>query len=436
MNQPSLIGSKLGKYEIRTEIGRGGMGAVYRGYDPMLERYVAIKVLAPHLVWEADFVERFLREARAAARLKHPNIVTIYDVGQESGWYYYVMEYLEGQTLSELIQRRGPLSSEQAISILRPLADALDYAHHEGLVHRDIKPGNILLGKAGRVTLTDFGIARAAQQARLTATGTILGSPTYMSPEQTKGLSVDSRSDQYSLAVVAYEMMSGRVPFEADSTLSLMYKVVHESPPPIRQAVPGLPAGVEAVLGQALAKEPGDRYRTVSAFIEELGKALSGKKVKARIPPAQKRPAGAAAKPPTVMMKPGMEAAKQPAAGTPVPKAARAAHPTAKEPTRRRVPTWIWALGGLAVLVVALGLMLALSGAEEEGTLPPASTSVAGVATATLRATRESSAAAEAAPPRRCEPASAAGPRCRSLLPALPPQSRGARPGSARRRRR
>jgi len=400
VNQPSLIGSKLGKYEIRTEIGRGGMGAVYRGYDPMLERYVAIKVLAPNLVWETDFVERFLREARAAARLKHPNIVTIYDVGQESGWYYYVMEYLEGQTLSELIQRRGPLSSEQAISILRPLADALDYAHHEGLVHRDIKPGNILLGKAGRVTLTDFGIARAAQQARLTATGTIMGSPTYMSPEQTKGLSVDSRSDQYSLAVVAYEMMSGRVPFEADSTLSLMYKVVHESPPPIRQAVPGLPAGVEVVLGQALAKKPGDRYRTVSAFIEELGKALSGKKVKARIPPAQKRPAAAAAKPPTVMMKPGMGAVKQPAAaGTPVPKAARAAPPSAKEPTRRRVPTWIWALGGLAVLVVAVGLMLALSGGGGKGTPPPASTSVAGVATATLRATTESLAATEATPP-------------------------------------
>jgi hypothetical protein len=392
VNQPSLIGSKLGKYQIRTEIGRGGMGAVYKGYDPMLDRYIALKVLAPHLVWEKDFVERFLREARAAARLKHPNIVTIYDVGQEGGWYYYVMEYLEGQSLMESIQRQGALSPEKTITILRPLAGALDYAHHEGLVHRDIKPGNIILGKAGRVTLTDFGIARAAQQARLTATGAILGSPAYMSPEQAKGLSVDARSDQYSLAVVAYEMLSGQVPFQADSTLSLMYKVVHEPPPPIRQVVPGLPAGVEAVLGQALAKKPGDRYGTVSAFVEELDQALAGKKMKARFPPAQQKPTATLAESPTVMIGPGRGAAKRPImAGTPIPKAVRTRTPAVKGPTRRRVPAWIWALGSLAVLVVVVGLMLALSGAGGKGTPPPASTS-------TLRATTESFAATAAIP--------------------------------------
>ena len=187
-----LTGARLGKYEIKTEVGRGGMGAVYKGYDPTLDRHVAVKVLAPHLVWEQEFVERFLREARAAARLKHTNIVTIHDVGQEAGWYYFVMEYLEGPTLTTIVQERRDLPPDEALSILRPLADALDYAHQRGLVHRDVKPGNIIVGPTGLVTLTDFGIARAAQETRLTSTGAIVGTPEYMSPEQAKGLTVSA----------------------------------------------------------------------------------------------------------------------------------------------------------------------------------------------------------------------------------------------------
>jgi serine/threonine-protein kinase len=179
----SLAGSRLGKYEIQAEIGKGGMGVVYLGHDPLLDRKVAIKVLAPHLVWEEDFVERFLREARTAAKIKHPNIVTIYDVGQEGEWFYFVMEYLDGQTLTEVIRQRGPLSTEEVLSILQPLADALDQAHERGLVHRDIKPANIVVSTTGHVTLTDFGIARAAQESRLTSAGTIMGTPEYMSPE-------------------------------------------------------------------------------------------------------------------------------------------------------------------------------------------------------------------------------------------------------------
>ena len=190
MDSNDLTGTQIGKYELRAEIGRGGMGTVYKGYDQMLDRYVAVKILAPHLVWEKEFVERFLREARAAARLKHPHIVTIHDVGQEGGWYYFVMEYLEGETLTDLIRRRGPLPPDEVLSILRPLAEALDYAHHRGLVHRDVKPANIIVGSEGQVTLTDFGIARATQETRLTATGTVVGTPEYMSPEQIKGLSL------------------------------------------------------------------------------------------------------------------------------------------------------------------------------------------------------------------------------------------------------
>ena len=279
MQDTNPVGTRLGKYEIRAEIGRGGMGAVYKGYDPTLDRYVAVKVLAPHLVWEKESVERFVREARSAAKLKHPGIVTIYDVGQEGGWYYFVMEYLEGEMLTAVIEQRGPLPSDEAVRVVRPLADALDYAHHRGLVHRDIKPSNVHIGLEGHVTLTDFGIARAAQESRLTATGTIVGTPEYMSPEQVRGLTADARSDQYSLAVVTYEMLSGRVPFEADSTLALLHMVAYEPPPPIHEARADLPVGVQTVLARALAKQPGDRYATARAFVEALERAMAGEHV-------------------------------------------------------------------------------------------------------------------------------------------------------------
>ena len=382
-----LGGTRLGKYEIQAEIGRGGMGAVYKGYDPLLDRYVAVKVLAPHLVWEKEFVERFLREARAAARLKHPNIVTIYDVGQEGGWYYFVMEYLEGQPLTEIVRQRRPLPPDEVLSILRPLAEALDYAHHWGLVHRDIKPDNIIVGPAGQVTLTDFGIARAAQETRLTATGVLVGTPEYMSPEQVKGLTVDARSDLYSLAVVAYEMLGGRVPFQAESTLALMYKVVHEPPPPIRQARPDLPAGVERVLAQALAKEPGDRYATARAFVDALGRALAGEVVEEV--PAWPEVAAPPVEPPTVVREPEPAVVPAPAAAPPP---VRPAVPVANPiPAQRRVPVWVWVLGGVAVLTLVMGVVrgvrsvgqpvvgatptTVVTAAEAMGTLHPTSAS-------------------------------------------------------------
>jgi len=387
--ESSLIGTRLSKYEIQAEIGRGGMGVVYRGYDPLLDRYVAIKVLAPHLVWQQEFVERFLREARAAARLKHPNIVTIHDVGQQGGRYYFVMEYLEGRTLADVIRQRGPLPPKDVLSILRPLAGALDYAHHRGLVHRDIKSGNIIVGPEGLATLTDFGIVRAAQETRLTATGTIVGTPEYMSPEQAKGLAVDARSDQYSLAVVAYEGLSGRVPFEAESTLALLHKIVYDPPPPIRQARPDLPVHVEDVLAKALAKEPGSRYAQVSAFVDALGRALAGEE-------AHAVPARPGVTPPPVR--------PAPPAVVPVPKPA---------PTRRRVPVWAWALGGLAVLVL-VGIVGIGGGGGDPTPTPPAgetatlvvleemeetarpSPSPAPTATATRRPTRTPSPTTEA----------------------------------------
>jgi hypothetical protein len=272
-----LVGRRLGKYEIQAEIGKGGMGMVCQGYDPLLDRRVAVKVLAPHLVWEPGFIERFLREARAAARLKHASIVTIYDVGQEGNWYYIVMEYLEGQTLSQIIRRQGALPVEKVLAVLSQLAKALDYAHQHRLVHRDVKPGNIVVNPAGQVTLTDFGVARAAQETRLTTTGALVGTPQYMSPEQAQGEEVDHRTDIYSLGVVAYEMLVGRAPFGATTPHAVLHQLIYDPPPSARSRRPDLPAEVDHVLSRALAKESAGRYETAGAFVNALGNALTGK---------------------------------------------------------------------------------------------------------------------------------------------------------------
>jgi serine/threonine protein kinase len=267
------------------------MGTVYKAYDPTLDRFVALKVLAPHLVWEEEFVERFLREARAAARLKHPNIVTIYDVGRSSGWYYFAMDYVEGRTLAEIIQQQGAASAEEALRIARPLAQALDYAHGQGLIHRDIKPSNIVVDEEGNITLTDFGIARAGQATRLTRAGTVMGTPEYMAPEQAQGDEVDRRTDQYALGVVIYEMLAGNAPFEGESTPTILYKVVHEAPPPLQAARPDLPQAATRVLVRALAKQRQERYGSCGEFVDALELALQSprtdapsRKVKASVP--------------------------------------------------------------------------------------------------------------------------------------------------------
>ncbi|MGC9025843.1 MAG: protein kinase domain-containing protein, partial [Chloroflexia bacterium] len=279
-----LRGHRLGKYHILEEIGRGGMKAVFKGYDPDLDRFVAVAVLAPHLTWEPDFVQRFLREARAAARLRHPHIVTIFDVGQESGWFFFVMEYLEGRSLKEVLYQQGALPPAEALAILSQVADALDYAHQRGLVHRDVKPGNVVVDPRGRATLTDFGIAKAAYESKLTATGLALGTPEYMAPEQIAGGEVGPWTDNYALGVVAYEMLSGRLPFEGDTAPAVLYRVVHQPMPSIRSFRPDLPEEVEAVLERALAKEPGKRFPTASALVSALAQALRAEQPRVGFP--------------------------------------------------------------------------------------------------------------------------------------------------------
>ena len=363
----NLKGTKLGKYDVEEEIGRGGMGAVYRGYDPTLGRRVAIKVLAPHLVWEKAFVERFVREAQAAAQIKHPNIVTIYDVGQEGSWHYFVMEYLEGETLTGTIQRRGQIPAQEALDILRQLAEALDYAHGRGLVHRDVKPSNVMMDATGHATLNDFGIVQAAQGSRLTATGTMIGTLEYMSPEQMQGVRVGPRSDQYSLGVVAYEMLTGRVPFKAESTAALIHKVVYDAPPSLHSIRPDLSQALEQVLSRVLAKDATARYASGSELIRALEQAMLGI---AATEGARGRPTGAT----------------QPAGAraTRTPPPSRVPATGARATGKRSIPTVIWALGGgalalflLMAVIVGVIIVAGSGGDDSLAASPPEATAVA-----------------------------------------------------------
>lgn len=290
-----LVGRTIGRYKVIKEIGRGGMAIVYLAVQPELNRRVAMKVLPSQLTFDDTLVKRFQQEAVAAAGLKHPNIVTIHDVGEQDGIKYIVMEYVEGRPLSDLIKQSGSLPLTRVQNIVEQLASALDYAHRRGFVHRDIKPSNIIVSPADHVTLTDFGIVKAAEGTSLTKSGGTIGTPQYMSPEQAKGMPVDYRTDIYSLGIVLYEMLAGRVPFTADNTPAILHKQVYETPPPIRSLKPGLPPTLEMVVARALAKEPGKRFRSAGAMARVLVGAIRA----AREPSTVRE--GVAREPPTVV---------------------------------------------------------------------------------------------------------------------------------------
>lgn len=269
------IPKRLGKYEIIGEIGRGGFAAVYEAVDTTLDRTVALKALAPHLLWDPSFLERFQQEAKLAANLKHPNIVVIYEFGQLEGVVYITMEYLGGQNLAGLVRKEGALAPSRILRITSQVASALDYAHSKGLVHRDVKPSNMMIGAGDHVTVTDFGIAKAAAATALTTTGKIFGTPEYMSPEQAMGTrELDARSDNYSLGVVIYQMFAGQVPFTGETPLGVMRCHADEPPPPPSQINPAIPSAVEAILLKALAKERGERYQRAGDMALALEEAL------------------------------------------------------------------------------------------------------------------------------------------------------------------
>jgi serine/threonine protein kinase len=246
------------------------MAIVYRAYDCVLQRTVALKVLLPHLASNKEFTRRFRREAITAANLRHPNIVIIYDVGSYENFQYIVMEYLEGPTLQDEIQEGGAVPISQAVSILGQLAGALDYAHQQELVHRDIKPANIIIGREDRVTLTDFGLVKAAKREDITGDSTAVGTLMYMSPEQVMGKAVNGLSDIYSLGVVVYEMLSGEVPFSGTTPYQIIRELVEEPPPSLSRLNPQIDPGVEQVVLKALAKEPGRRFQTAGEFAQEF----------------------------------------------------------------------------------------------------------------------------------------------------------------------
>lgn len=268
------------------------MSVVYRALDRVLGRHVAVKVLRSQFGGDADFIRRFRREAQAAASLSHPNIVNIYDVGTDGDDHFIVMEYIEGRTLKEWIQREGPLPVERAVEIAKQVCAALAHAHERGIVHRDVKPHNILISASGAVKVTDFGIARAVTANTITYAGSVIGSVHYFSPEQARGEMTDIKSDIYSLGVVLYEMVTGHLPFSGDSPISVALKHVREPLVEPRQLNPAIPQSVENVILRAMAKNPLDRYHTVQEMAADLDRALLFPNVPKFVPRFVESPVG------------------------------------------------------------------------------------------------------------------------------------------------
>ena len=290
----SLVGRTLGQYQIISILGTGGMAIVYKAYQPSLERYIALKVLFPHFTG-SEFVARFKREALAAARLSHPNIVHVYDAGEADGYYYIAMEYIEGGTLKDRLDQRDhePLDGITILQVVQGIGSALEYAHRQGIIHRDIKPANIMFTADNRVVLADLGLAKFFEATDLTQMTALIGTPYYMSPEQARSQSVDARSDIYSFGVVIYEMLTGRVPFTSETPWMAIHQHIYEAPPPVRQLNPVVTEAVAQVVEKALEKDPNARYQHVSDLVHAFATAQRAGTVGTRSapPPLPETPA-------------------------------------------------------------------------------------------------------------------------------------------------
>ncbi len=265
-----MVGELIaGRYELEKLVGSGGMSNVFRAHDRLLERTVALKILHEQYTRDEDYVERFRREARAVAQLTHPNIVTVIDRGEQEGRQFIVFEYIDGENLKEL-SNRGPLDAREAIRLSLQVARALSFAHERGLVHRDVKPQNVLLNEDGQAKVTDFGIARSLDVHGVTQTGTVLGTSDYIAPEQARGQKVDPKTDIYSLGVVLYELLIGDVPYSGDNFVAVAMRHVNEPVPSVIERRPDCPTRLDLAIQRAMAKDPDDRFESMAAFVDEL----------------------------------------------------------------------------------------------------------------------------------------------------------------------
>ncbi|HEY5251703.1 MAG TPA: Stk1 family PASTA domain-containing Ser/Thr kinase, partial [Acidimicrobiales bacterium] len=377
-----------GRYELNHLIARGGMAEVYRAHDRLLDRPVALKVLFPELSVDRSFVERFRREAQAAANLSHPNIVPVFDWGEDTGTYFIVMEFVDGRPLSSILKTAGPLAADRTAEIAAPVAAALGYAHKHGVVHRDVKPGNVLITDDGQVKVTDFGIARAVNtEESLTQTGAVMGTATYFSPEQAEGMGVDARTDIYSLGVVLFEMVTGRPPFLGDTPVAVASKHVRDHPPLPRELNPSIPPTFEAIILKAMDKNPDNRYATSEDLRADLLRFNEGRDVLAAHEDHTQSVAALGA---TGVMG-GMAVTQSVGAvgGTQsVP--AQTGEYADEQPRRSRTRTYAIILAILLILLIVVGVLLArslgyLGGGSSSFSMPYVVNQPAPQATATLR---------------------------------------------------
>jgi serine/threonine protein kinase len=292
-----MVGEVLSdRYEVEELVGTGGMSSVFRAHDRLLDRKVALKVLHQQYSEDAEYIERFRREARAVAALSHPNIVTVIDRGEHDGRQFIVFEYIHGENLKALIERRGPAPVTTALELAMQIARGLSFAHQQGLVHRDVKPQNILLNGDGQAKVTDFGIARSLDvQQGMTQTGTVLGTSDYIAPEQAQGQRVDEHTDVYSLGVVVYEMLTNEVPFPGENFVAVAMRHINEEPPSIRDKRPDVSPRLEAAVQRAMAKRPEDRFQTMADFCRELEANLAEAQGQTVVAPVQAPPGRARA---------------------------------------------------------------------------------------------------------------------------------------------
>ena len=377
----TLIGSVFdGRYRIERKLGAGGMADVYLAEDQELGRRVAIKILDDRHASDDQFVERFRREAKNAAGLNHPNIVSIYDRGEAEGTYYIAMEFLDGRSLKELIVARGPAPIKVAIDYTRQILAAVGFAHRHGIVHRDIKPHNVLVGPEGRLKVTDFGIARSGA-SQMTEVGSIIGTAQYLSPEQARGAPVDQTSDLYSVGVVLFEMLTGQVPFTGDTPLEIAMKHLSEVPKPPSELRPEVPHDLDSVVLRALAKDPSERYQGADEMDADLARVLEGLPVDPETETAATAVlsgSGVLATAPTsVLTRPTVAAPRTvpPGAGPP------AGYYGYEGPPRRRRPIWPWVLSILLLLAAGAAAWFAYTKIQDQldANAPVAVPPVAGI---------------------------------------------------------